>query len=265
MFRITGASTGIIALALSLLIVAPVLAEDPATAEEVEAASGEWWDDISMDLDVAFYSRYVWRGIVFTKGPVFQPGFTLGYGGLSANIWGNLDLNDVNGNNGEFNEVDYTLDYSFDADKFSFSVGGIVYEFPNIGDSSATTTEVYASASLDVLLSPSMTLYIDVDEVEGLYWTIGIGHSFPLPHDLSLDCSATFGFGSANNNEGYFGVNDASFTDVAVTFEVPIQVTDRFSITPAVSYTGILNDDLRDAVGVDQDTVFGGITGSISF
>ena len=68
--------------------------------------------EVSVGASADIFSKYVWRGQNLVDDWVLQPGASIGYGNLTASVWGNLDLTDENGYGGEFSEIDYTLDYS---------------------------------------------------------------------------------------------------------------------------------------------------------
>lgn len=68
---------------------------------------------LEVGADAAVMSKYVWRGILLTDDPVLQPSLTVGCLDVSINILGSMDLTDVNDNGKEFNELDFTIDYSF--------------------------------------------------------------------------------------------------------------------------------------------------------
>ena len=106
----------------------------------------------STALDLSYVTKYVWRGIPVTSESVFQPSFTVAHSsGTSANVWANMDVTDVNGLSGEVNEIDYTLDYSWEDGFASLSAGFIRYTFPNTPFTA--TSEVYAGAGFDVAFS----------------------------------------------------------------------------------------------------------------
>ena len=89
------------------------------------AANAAVTTEYSLDL----VSAYVWRGYSVTDGLVLQPSVTSSHeSGFSLNIWGNYDLDDVNGAAGDFIEVDITLSYAFPSEgSFSAEVGLIEY------------------------------------------------------------------------------------------------------------------------------------------
>ena len=229
-------------------------------------ASAEETERPSVSADVAVISKYVWRGLILTDDPVLQPSLTVGYKGLGLNIWANTDLTDVNGTPGEINELDYTLDYSFSVKKVNLGVGVIQYTFPHTGFE--PTTELFGTAALDVLLSPTVKIYWDVDEVGGVYGTVGIGHSFALGEARGispvLDLSASLGYATSGWNEGYYGVNSSGFVDLLLTAGLPIPIDGHLSITPYVSYSKVIDSDLKNAVA-DDDAAFFGATLSVAF
>ncbi len=250
---------------LSLFGARAAAADEAAAPDEAAQAGSDW----SFAIDAAYYGKYVWRGINTVNGSVFQPAVTVDYKGFSFNVWGNMDLSDVNGNSGHFTELDYTLGYGWDCgDLWSFGVGAIYYRFPNTGF--PDTTEIYGSATLNTLLSPTLTVYRDVDESEGTYVSLGVSHSFedvwqPAENvSMGVDLSASVGYGSANNNSYYFGVSHSSINDALVTVGLPIQMGDHWMLTPSLNCSTLLGGDIRRASAHD-DNIWGGLTLSCSF
>ena len=212
-------------------------------------------------VDMAFVNMYVWRGLVLTDGPVFEPSATLGYKGASINVWGNLDLNNVNGTSGDFNEIDLTLDYTHSIKEVSLSAGLIYYDFPNTEFRS--TLELYAGAGLDILLQPTITVYFDVDQVEGIYGTLGFSHSFSLPGSdavsWSLDLATNVGLGSSKYVNYYFGVDNAAFTNFYAEASLPVILWDTVTVTPYLGVSVVLDNALRAAVDESDNFIGGGI------
>jgi hypothetical protein len=209
-------------------------------------------DNLSVGASADFLSKYVWRGQNLVDDWVLQPGAYVGYKGITASFWGNLDLTDENGHQGEFSEIDLTLDYSGKVpgtDLVSYSLGVINYDFPVSGGSD-DTWEIYWGFGLDVLASPSLTVYHDVDEVKGTYVSFGLGHSFEnlikldLGVGLGLDLSASIGWGSASYNKSYWGPDKSALNDLVLSAAFPLEVA-GFTITPSVNYVTLMSDDIR--------------------
>lgn len=237
---------------LVLLVAAATGIFSGASAEETKGPS------VSADITAA--SKYVWRGLLLTDDPVLQPSLTVDYKALSLNVWGNTDLTDVNGTPGETNELDYTLDYSFSVNKVNLSLGVIQYTFPHTAFE--PTTEIYGSVGISTLLSPTVAIYYDSDEVGGLYGTLGISHSFSLGDvyrgiSPSLDLSGSIGYATSDWNEGYYGVNSSGLVDLLLTAGLSIPIDEHLSIGPFISFSQVVDSDLQDAVADDNATFFG--------
>lgn len=244
---------------------APAAYQEPFPEQLNEASALEAIAESKLEVstDGAVVNRYVWRGILLTKGPVFQPSLTLGGGNFSFNVWSNMDLDDVNANKMQVNELDFTLDYSFSLKSYGISVGIIPYTFPNTDFNS--TTEVYLGLGADVVLSPSVTIYKDIDESDGTYISFGFGHSLPVERLSSgLDLSAAIGWGSGKNNEFYYSVAKNSATDIYFGASMSFQVGEFLSLTPSLGYAGLLQGEIRNSFE-DKDHVLAGITVSSSF
>lgn len=232
-----------------------------ALAEE-EAAT------LEAGLDLPVLSGYVWRGQVLNDEAVVQPSLTVSKGGFAINTWANYNLTDnVSEDSGDFNEVDLTVSYDFTAGPAGVSVGVIEYLFPNTAYSG--TREVYAGASLDNLpVTPSATVYYDFDEADGAYVTVSLGYGHALSDALSLDVSGSIGYGFSDYNEFYFGVADNALNDANVSLSLTYAVNDAWSISPAVTYTTLLDDDIKDAAKelyFDDNEVVGSLTASHAF
>ncbi len=236
-------------------------------APGADAAPADDAPALGFEADLTWNSKYVWRGIEVTEDPVLQPSLTLSYGGLSLNVWANLDTTDVNDFRWQANEVDYTLDYTFEVDILSVSVGAIHYAFPeaHVFD----TTEIYLGLGLDVPTAPSLTVYQDLDEHDGTYLLLAFGHAFEdlwQPTEgvsVSAELGASFAWGSRKHNQFYYGAG-AGWADATLSLGMPIAIGDHLTITPAVTNSWILDDDISRALG--EDSVFwGGVSVTLSW
>ena len=64
-------------------------------------------------------------------------------------------------------------------------------------------------------------------------------------------------YGNEKNNSFYYGVNEAGFTDASAAVSLPITVSDKFSVTPAVTLTTLLDNRIRNASEHDTNVVCG--------
>jgi len=210
--------------------------------------------DVTVGVGADFMSKYVWRGQNLVDDWVVQPGVSVGYQGLTASIWGNSDMTGDSADDWEITELDYTIDYSGTVpgmESLGYSVGAIYYYFPG-GDA---TTELYWGFNLDVPASPSVTVYHDIDEADGMYVSLGVGHSIEATDELpvGIDLGASLGWGDSGYNEFYWGSTVGSeLNDLVLSAAFPFEVA-GVSVTPSVSYIALLGSDVKDSDAYDTD------------
>ncbi|MBW6520731.1 MAG: hypothetical protein K0A99_06920 [Desulfoarculaceae bacterium] len=225
------------------------------------------------DLTVGAYSQYIWRGFELSKDSiVVQPSMTVAYKGFSANLWGNLDTDPSSGTTDEsnnWNETDMTLAYGWEMGPAAFSVGYIYYALE--GDD---TQEFFASAALDTLLAPTLTVYRDTDAFPGWYATLGVSHSFPVSEEITLDLGALVGYLAADEATTYAeadGSKYSNFHDGVLSVGLTVPVNQYITVTPKISYTFALSSDAEDLMrdsskdGNDDDFIYGGVAVSLAF
>lgn len=232
------------------------------------------------DLSVSALSKYVWRGFEFSRDSiVLQPSLTVGYKGFSANAWGNLDTDLYSGSTNSLTETDLTLAYDWTMGPVGLTAGYIYYGFDGFPDSQ----EIFVRAALDVMLTPTLSVYRDYDNFSGWYTTLGVSHSVPLSEKISLDLGAQVGYLAAEDandyeevNSSFVGTGDAysGFHDGLLTASVTIPVTEYISVTPGINYSFPLTSkasdlieskSLRGAGSGDNDFIYGGVTVSMAF
>ena len=266
---------GILITGLLVGLLTLVLTSVPSWAEEeVPTASA----------DIAILSDYIWRGYAFSNDSiVIQPSATIGYKGYSFNLWGNLDTELDDGisatdDTSQFNETDMTFSYDTDFGKWSIGVGYIYYGL----DGALDTQEIYLSMGYDTFLSPSLTIYRDIDTFPGTYVNLSIGHSIKLSKDLNLDLSGSVGYYSSDD-DSVLEIDDtltatnkkySAFHDAVISASVTYPINQFITITPTLSYSFPLSDAAdniitANSVGLfgenDSDFFYGGVLFSFAF
>ncbi len=238
---------------------------------ETGAVFGE--NGIDFEITADYFGKYIWRGQNLSDDPVFQPGLSASYKGLTAAIWGNMDLTNINGNSGDFSEMDYSLDYSSTfsgIEGVGYSVGVIYYDFP--GTTTKDTTEVYWGLNFDLPLNPSITVYHDVDEAEGSYVSLAFGHSIERIAELGpdipvgMEIGTSLGWGSGSYNKYYWVTDQSKLQDLTFSVSFPMEIA-GWTLSPSLNYITLVSDDIRDTdvYGTDSDFFFAGISLSKSF
>ncbi len=196
------------------------------------------------DYALDFASAYVWRGITFTDGAVWQPSVTASNdSGFAINVWGSLDIDDANEMSGEFNEVDLTASYGFGSDAISAEVGFIEYLFPNT--EFAGTRELYVTVGWDIVAAPSVSLYYDIDEIKDFYASVGVSFGGDVSDVLAWSVDVSAGYAGDDFAAAYEGTSGGLF-DGNVTLGVSGGMWSAY-----VSYVDALDSDSLPEQPVD--------------
>jgi hypothetical protein len=272
---------------LIAVFIATVSGVFPAMAEE-EKPTG--------DATVSVLSQYIWRGYELSRNSiVVQPSMTIGYKGFSANLWGNLDTRPYYSGtdpdksySSTWNETDMTLSYSKTIGLFNLGGGYIYYGLGALNPDAAKrmdSQELFVSAGLNTILSPTLTVYKEIDHYHNWYFLMGVSHSFEFNKMISLKLAATASYLLSTDETTYpkFDENAlatsekfSNFHDGNLTVSLPIKATSYITLTPTISYVFPLTDDAKNEMKgfalsgktpADRDSsyIYGGLTMSLSF
>jgi hypothetical protein len=278
-------------------------AKTPATVAPSAAAE----EKPTGDLTAAVLSQYIWRGYELSRNSiVVQPSATIGYKGFSANIWGNLDTKPYFAGTGNtsytntWNETDLILSYTKNMGLFNLGAGYIYYSLGSLNRDApdrADVQEIFATLSLNTILSPTLTAYKEIDHYRNWYFLLGISHTFEFSKMVSLKLAASAsyllstyadaalfnagagygGYPKFNGNSRATDDQFSNFHDGNVTVSLPVKLTGYITITPTISYVFPLSDDAKyemkgsgmkgTATAADRDSSFivGGLAASFSF
>jgi len=245
------------------------------TEKVVPASEAAEEERPTLSADVAFLSKYIWRGYELSRNSlVIQPSVTAGYKGFGLNIWGNLDTDMYGYDQQKWNETDMTVSYDHSFGPVGLGVGYIYYALDGTDD----TQEFYVSLGGDVLLAPTLTVYRDVDEYHGWYIDLGLSHSFDLPHEITLDLGASFAYYISDNDSivDYDHNGDPTtsrfknFQNGLLSVGMTIPFAKDFSVAPMIAYSfplGGAADKMLKGTSLSNDAshFFGGVTLSMAF
>jgi hypothetical protein len=218
---------------------------------------------------------------------------TIGYKGFTANFWGNMDTKAYSAGTatypGTWNETDITLSYSKSLGLVTLGGGYIYYSLAPMNRDGADrndSQELFVTASLNTLLTPTLTVYKEIDHYRNWYFLFGISHVVELGKAVSLKLAASASYLLASDEATYpkFDENAvattekfSNFHDGTVSASLPFKVTDHITLTPALSYifplSGAAKDEMKgfglkgSVLPSERDSAFlvGGITASFSF
>jgi hypothetical protein len=171
---------------------APVLtAQDPKPAWGAEADLG---------------SRYIWEGLAYSRGPVFQPSLWVAAKGFTFTVWASERLNNEP-QRGQITEVTFSLGYSHTVKGWTIEPTYENWVNRGHGDDSGPNTGV-VELRISHALGP-VSLFtdqlLDVQSYKGAYLgDAGVTWQKKV-HGIGLNWSASGGWTSAKFNENYFG------------------------------------------------------------
>lgn len=178
-------------------------------------------------FDLTGSSAYFWRGLVLDEDPVLQPALNAEHGPLVVNAWANHDFD-------QFNEVDLSASLAHEIGPVSVELGVLQYLYP-YGE--GETWEVTGSVSWEFL---ALSLYRDVDLVNGLYGVLSANHEWK-----GFEGSLWLGYGDDKNN-AYSYADNAGLTDTGVQLGYPVEWK-QLTITPGGAVMQNLFDERVDA------------------
>ncbi|TLM66396.1 MAG: hypothetical protein FDZ69_06165 [Deltaproteobacteria bacterium] len=228
--------------------------------------------DVDARANIGVFDKYLWRGIDLSDSTaVTQGAVELSAGGFTLGAWGNAQLEDDGlYDGGQVNEVDLTVDYTFNVTELAtVSVGNITYILDDLED----TNEAYAGVTVNTLLSPTLTVYYDWDEAEenGLFYTASVSHTFDPCSYAAVNVGALVSYNDTSDYSVYYvdatTGEEASYSDwhnYELSASVDLKVTDGLTITPSVLYSSPISDEAK--LAIDSEWLAGlSLTYSLSF
>lgn len=289
---------------LTLLLFMLMLASFPmmvGAAEEAKpaadaktAAPAPEEDKVTGEVAASILSAFIWRGQEMTRhSVVIQPSVTASYKGFTVNLWGNLDTNPyttgIQSNSSNFTETDVTLSYTHKFGIVSVGGGYIYYGLHGSAPGGADyldSQELFITLALDTLLSPTLTVYKEIDHYNQWYATLGISHTFQLHEKVGLKLAGQVSYLKSTDAASYPEYDSTAtatlakfnnFHDGLVSVSLPVNVIKTLTVTPTLSYVFPLSRDAKNEmkgrglegnlIPADKDSSFlyGGIALSFSF
>jgi hypothetical protein len=223
-------------------------------------------EDLTADLNVSFYSQYIWRGYELSRDSlVVFPTMTIGYKGFAVNLWADLDTRFAGTADKEFKlqETDVTVSYSnsYEPWKLNYTVGWILYDFQPVSVEEAgpikdtKNQELFLTLGLDTLLKPTLSIYNEIEIGQAWYFNLGVSHSFAVYKDWSLDLggwvSYLYDHSVPAGTRGF-----SNFHDGNVSAGLNIPLNDYLSIKPNLQYSFALSGDAAQRIRDNSEGLF---------
>lgn len=274
------------ALTASLFLAGSAVAAEttpPATdkkAEAPEVVKEEAESLFSFECYVDFYSAYVWRGLIVTEEPVWQPNASLSlnlgdYGSLYTEFFANFNTTTRAKRNqcGGLDEIDYIIGYEVDVSFLTLGIGHTWWTFPSVTDSSYdhSSREINLTAEIDNdYVVPFVELDIDYAEAEGLYGLVGLRKEIQVVDQLTVGAEVTLGAGTNPYTDYYFGNNsNTGLVDGNIALYSKFDITDNIYVGAKLVFTAVIDSQLQDVYPEydpqDNHMIWGGFTFGVTF
>lgn len=216
-----------------------------------EAKSKGWTYGAESD----FNSKYIWRGLAFSEGAVWQPSAFVGFGGLTFEVWSNFVLGSEP-NRRQFNEFNYRISYPYEIGAFTIAPAFTLYTYPH-QDKILSPTTGEAKIQIAYALGDftlETTHFFDVKANTGGYvGEVGLQFEKSLSEELTVAAAARLLFANAKFNSYYIG-DGLSGGFEGLVFEAGATYTfgGGFYIRPHLEFSTLLDSSLRAAVAVSD-------------
>lgn len=203
----------------------------------------------SINVDLLMAPKYVWRGMTFTDGLVYQPSISLTQKQFTIQLWGNFVLHDKNNVPG--NELDVYITYNYDYAGFNFTPSLFLYTYP--GQDVNTTTEFSLGVSRELdAFTISTSLSKDLVEAKGAFFgSLDLKYSTKFREDLSLDLTTGTGYGNKPFNEYYVGIAKNALNYYMIGSSLKYSLSQNISLRTYFENFWILDNEIKETLGGD--------------
>jgi hypothetical protein len=199
---------------------------------------------ISGGVSTDFVSKYVWRGIPLSEGPVMQSEGWFSAYGANVVVWSNLDLGES-----ELNEIDLQTSYRYQWKNLSVEPILLFYFFPNQGGAPPTGE---AGFKLSYSLGPFQFTTghaFDFMEFGGAYFgAVAAGYQREFTSYFSLETAAGIGWANSQFNEAYLGVPHGALNVFQWSLALTFSPCRYLFVTPHLKVSSLLDGRLQGQV-----------------
>ena len=261
----------ILTLCVALFLAGAAPAETASAAPEAAPVVLEEKTDsplaafVDLDLELTFYSAYIWRGQIMFDTAVWQPagnvwlkpGEAAEYGKIKLRAWSNFAINGYKGPHrfGGMSIVDETVSYNYTAfDCLDVETGFILYQFPNRHASGMRETDEFLAGVRwrNPYLTPRAYVWWDFDsnghnDENMLYFDFDFSHAFALTDALTLTLGSGFGVANGSYMDHYSkgDVNGVAFNNFHSDLGLSYQLTEWLKVGGSLSYCYSLSRQVR--------------------
>jgi len=200
-------------------------------------------------FEIDYNSRYIWRGLPWSEGPVIQPSFWISAHNLTFSCWGNF-VTGEEANRGQLNELDLVLTYEHEWHNISIEPSFEYYSYPNQDPlDSPSTGQGILRLSLPIGAFAAFTSHsFDMINYPGAYFgDIGLSYENRVSDKILLSISSFIGWGSFRFNDVYAGLGKDALNVAEGNISINFDLTDSIYLKPHIETSTLIDSDLRSA------------------
>lgn len=228
-----------------------------ATEAATGSATGEESTDpnaVTFNFESDLVSRYVFRGVASSGGPVVQSGLYASKRGYTLGLWGNLNATRRRSDRRGFNEFDVTFSKSIERGKTTVEPGLLLYLYPRGEGPNTGEVSLRLSRRLGKIVVFNNN-YVDFKHLAGAYFgDVGVSREYTFNPKLSGEAKLSVGFASAKYNAAFIGPRKNALDVLALDLSMTYALSERFYLRPHLGVTRLLDSELRQSV--DDSTLF---------
>lgn len=210
----------------------------------------------SATIDFDFVSRYLWRCIISSDGPAWQPSASVSKWGLTPSLWASMPLSQES-SRAHFNEVDLGLSYEHQIANLTFKPNFVYFFYPNTTDPSTGELSLEATYTFRTI-TLGLSHSFDVSEYPGAYFAnFFIGYSRDIGESFSFNGTLSTGWASSEWNNAYFGVGQTALNHVALDLSLECRLWAWLYVRPHMQFGVLTSPSLRGAVADPNPIVLG--------
>ncbi len=208
-------------------------------------------------FELAGRSRYLWRGLRLSQGPVAQPAVWASFAGWTISPWANITLGHE-GDGWGLNELDLTVSYQQEISGFSIEPSAAGYFYADDWAKPELELGVNVAYGLgDFELTSGHNLGV-FPSAGGYFGTIGGAFSREVGFGLAPEVSLSAGWGSPQFNEINYGVARWKLNVIEFGVGLNYSLKGLLDIKPFLEMSVVPDPVLRNAGGSEAvQAVFG--------
>ncbi len=234
--------------AFILLNINSILAfsQDPESQEEKGP-------EFSYGIDGGFSNKYLWRGICYNNGLIFQPDVYVSYGNLSFTAWCNIPVWETDKLNTNGNEIDFTLGYSNSF--FNFDLESSLNYYHYFYDPDASTSEFIINLSYPIGDFSLFTGFsVDILQYAGaMYDELGIEYEKELSDRFTISGSLLTAVASKKFNKNYLEVEKSAFNLLGANATLTYSPFADFHIDAHFQFNHTLDKELIESMNANSN------------